>query len=389
MSEPNTNYTGLTETKETLPAHHYFDPGHYERELNAIWYRNWIYVGRSDSLEEPRAFRTIEIGTQNVLVVRDENGDLQAFHNTCRHRGSILCTEHKGRLRSKSIICPYHNWSYSLQGDLLRTPSKQPQADFDKQKYPLYSVAVEEWNGFVFVNLAGDKAQSLSASFHAESADLDNWPLESLKVGHSYRKTMNCNWKIFWENFNECLHCPSVHPELSKLVPIYSRAFMEPKDDPEWEQHQSNTDPKFAGGLREGAKTWTFDGQPVGKPFAGLTQQERDTAYHYVVNQPSIFIAAHIDYVRIVRLLPKGAGQTEIIAEWLFPEETLADKSVDIEKVADFGKMVMEQDAKVSEINQRGLRSIAHKRGVFMPEEYDVYNFQNWVREQMHKSNQQ
>ena len=377
------SYTGLTETRETLPAHYYLDNAHHERELHAIWYRQWVYVGRADSLDGPRAFRTIEIGSQNILIVRDENGDLQAFHNTCRHRGSVLCTEKEGRLRSKSIICPYHSWAYSLQGALQRTSSKHCQADFDKQKFPLYDVAIDEWKGCVFVNLSGKAAVPLAESFHKDSVNLDNWPMGALKTGHTFRKEMACNWKIFWENFNECLHCPGVHPELSKMVPIYSRAYMEPYDDPNWEDHHDSDDPKLTGGMREGAFTWSFDGQPAGKPFEGLTPQEQKTGYHYVVNCPSVFITAHIDYVRIVRLIPLGVDRTELKVEWLFSGETLADKSVDIEKVADFAKLVLQQDAFVSELNQKGLQCIAHKQGVLMPEEYDVHNFHLWVREQL------
>ena len=383
MSEEPKSYLGLTETRATLPARFYLDGDHYERELKAIWYRNWVYVCRLDALEGPRAFRTIEIGTQNILVVLDEESQLQAFHNTCRHRGSVLCTEKQGRFTSKSIVCPYHQWAYSLQGKLKRTPSKNYPAGFDKDSYPLYSVAVEEWNGFVFVNLAGDKASPFASSLQEDSANLDNWPLKSLKVGHSYRKTMACNWKIFWENFNECLHCPGVHPELSKLVPIYSRGYMEAADDPHWKDHVDSDDPRLTGGMRDGALTWTLDGQPAGHCFENLTEGEHKAGYHYVVSKPSIFIAAHIDYVRIVRLLPLDVEKTELQVEWLFSEQTLADDSVDIEKIAAFARLVLDQDAGVSEINQKGLHSIRHETGVLMAEEHDVYEFQQWVRQQL------
>jgi Rieske 2Fe-2S family protein len=383
MTNENSTYKGLKETQESLPASFYLDPAHYERELQAIWYRNWVYVCRADTLHEARAFRTIAIGTQSILVLRDEHGDLQAFHNTCRHRGSVLCTENEGRLRSKSITCPYHSWSYSLQGELKRTTSKNCPAGFDKQNFPLYKVAVDEWNGFVFVNLDGENAVPLQDSFQQDSANLDNWPLSSLKLGHSYRKTMACNWKIFWENFNECLHCPNIHPELCKVVPIYSRAYMEPEEDPNWPDNKDSTDPKITGGMHEDAETWSFDGKTVGKTFENLTEEQRKAGYHYVVNQPTVFIAAHVDYVRLVRLLPLGPEKTELHIEWLFSEETLADKSFDIEKAAGFAKLVMQQDAFVSELNQKGLHCIQHKQGVLMAEEYDVHNFQNWVRDQL------
>ena len=133
MTKMTSGYRGLTELHQTLPAEYYLDAGHYQRELKAIWYRNWVYVCRAQILDEPRAFRTVGIGSQNVLVLRDENGELQAFHNTCRHRGSVLRSEPEGKLPTKSIICPYHSWSYSLQGELQRTPSKHCPAGFDKQ----------------------------------------------------------------------------------------------------------------------------------------------------------------------------------------------------------------------------------------------------------------
>jgi Rieske 2Fe-2S family protein len=383
MSEPTEGYLGLTEKHATLPAKYYIDEQHYQRELSAIWYRQWVYVCRADELTGPRAFRSIDIGSQNILIVRDEENQLQAFHNTCRHRGSVLCTEKQGRLVSKSIICPYHKWTYSLQGKLKRTPSKNHPAGFNKEDYPLYGVAVEEWKGFIFVNLAGEKTEPFVTSLHCDSANLDNWPMESLKIGHVYRKTMECNWKIFWENFNECLHCAGVHPELCKLVPIYSRGYMEKEDDPNWQDHAGSSDPRLTGGMSEGALTWTSDGQPAGKQFENLTEEQQKTGYHYVVSRPSAFIAAHVDYVRIVRLLPLGAEKTELQVQWLFTEETLADESVDIEKVAEFAQLVMAQDAEVSELNQRGLRSIRHEQGVLMAEENDVYNFQQWVREQL------
>jgi len=383
MSNLAEGYLGLKQMQTTLPASFYVDPEHYKRELNAIWYRNWVYVCRSEELGVPRAFQTMEIGDQSILIVRDENNDLQAFHNTCRHRGSVLCTEKQGKLPSKSIICPYHAWAYSLQGELKRTSSKTHPDGFDKSQYPLYDVAVKEWKGFVFINLAGKQAPAFEDELDTGKADIDHWPLKSLKLGHRFSKTMECNWKIFWENFNECLHCPRVHPELCKLVPIYGQGYMEAEDYPDWPANAESQDPKLVGGMRDGAETWTYDGQTAGKPFKDLTEKERSAGYHYVVSRPSVFIALHVDYVRIVRLRPLSTEKTELQVEWLFTDETLADPSVDIKQIAAFAQLVMEQDAAVSEINQKGLHSIRHQQGILMSEENDVHNFQNWVREQL------
>ncbi len=383
MNHTDQHYTGLTKTQPTLPAHYYFDPGHYARELDAIWYRDWVYVCHANDLDGPGAFRRIEIGTQSILVVRDEADTLHAFHNTCRHRGARLCTEPQGQFGSARIVCPYHRWSYALSGELQRAGSGHCPDGFEMQDYPLYEVAVDAWQGFIFVNLLGAAAPPLAESFQPDSANLDDWPLQALRTGHTYRKTMACNWKVFWENFNECLHCPGVHPELSKMVPIYKRGYMEPNDDPQRAAQGTPDLPQFAGGMRAGAKTWSVDGQLVGQPFANLSAAQRKTAYHYVVNRPSLFIAAHVDYVRAVRLLPLGPEQTELQVEWLFSEATLAAPDANIQSAIDFTRIVMDQDAAVAELNQQGLHSIRHQHGVLMAEEYDVHDFQNWVRAQL------
>ncbi|CCV07607.1 putative dioxygenase [Mesorhizobium metallidurans STM 2683] len=374
-------YNGLTRAEPTLPSSAYWDAEAYQRDLDAIWYKSWLLVCREADLAQPLAFRTFRIGTQEIVVLRDETGALRAFHNTCRHRGSQLCQESEGRLKARLITCPYHAWSYSLRGDLVRVPSKSLPEGFDKAEHPLYRVALSVWSGFVFVNLAEDAGGSAETSFDPASGDLSNWPLETLVSGHVLRKVMNCNWKIFWENFNECLHCPGVHKDLSRLVPIYGRGLMGRHDDPQWARHADNDAPEFSGGLRAGAETWSSDGQAHGPVFADLTPAERAAGQTYATSLPSMFIVGHVDYVRTVRLVPLGPEQTELTAEWLFSSEALEAPSADIDNIVAFGRQVLEEDAGICEVNQKGLRSMRHKAGVLMPEEYDLHRFHNWVRE--------
>ncbi|AZO00286.1 aromatic ring-hydroxylating dioxygenase subunit alpha [Mesorhizobium sp. M9A.F.Ca.ET.002.03.1.2] len=375
-------YNGLTRPEPTLPASDYWNLDAYQRDLDAIWYRNWLLLCREADLAQPLAFKTFRVGTQEIVVLRDEAGALRAFHNTCRHRGSQLCRESEGRLKARLITCPYHAWSYSLRGDLVRVPSKSLPEGFDKADHPLYRVALSVWRGFVFVNLAEDAAGLAETSFDPTSGSLANWPLETLVTGHVLRKVMNCNWKIFWENFNECLHCPGVHKDLSRLVPIYGRGLMGRHDDPEWARHADNDAPEFSGGLRAGAETWSRDGHVHGPVFSGLTPAERTAGQTYATNLPSTFIVGHVDYVRTVRLVPLGPEQTELTAEWLFSPEALADPTADLDNIVAFGRQVLEEDADICEVNQNGLRSRRHKAGVLMPEEYELHRFHNWVREQ-------
>jgi glycine betaine catabolism A len=375
-------YNGLTEHTEGLPADAYFDQRQYERELQRIWYRNWVYVGRSSDVSAARAFRTFELGDQKVLLVRDDQGALQGFHNTCRHRGAALCREAEGTLRSASIVCPYHAWVYSLQGDLLRTSSRAHASGFDTADYPLYKIRVREWNGFIFVALT-DQPPPFEKLFDLPLDRLDAWPLGELVVGHVLLKTVHSNWKIFWENYNECLHCPTVHPALSSLVPIYRRGIMEQRDDPDWRSRSDDPDPAVQGGLRAGAGTWSADGRTLGHEFPALTDQERRAGYHFVTNLPSHYLVAHVDYVRSSRLLPLGPEETEIEVEWLFARETLDDAKADIRTVCDFSAQVLAEDAAACEINQRGLRSAPHAQGMLMPEEYDLYRLHEWLRAQL------
>jgi glycine betaine catabolism A len=381
-TQAEAGHNSLTECQEGLPAHYYYDRAQYERELNRVWFRNWIYAGRSEDLLRPRSFRTFEIGGQRVLLVRDEAGELQGFYNTCRHRGAALCREAHGQLRISAIVCPYHAWTYDLQGQLLRTSSKSHAQGFDLHDFALYRICVQEWNGCVFVALT-DAPPPLHKNFDQPLNRLDHWSLGDLRRGHVFTKTMRCNWKIFWENYNECLHCPGVHQQLSQLVPIFGRGLLEERDDPNWRQHAASADPKFKGGLRPGARTWSMNGEQIGAPLPGLTEEDRKAAHVYLTILPSVFIVGHPDYVRLVALRPLGPEQTEMCVEYLFAPQTLADPHFDLSNAVDFADRVMAEDAQICELNQQGLRALPHRQGVVMPEEYLVLQFHDWLRLQL------
>jgi Rieske 2Fe-2S family protein len=373
---------GLAVHTEGLPADAYYDPERYDLEMRRIWHRQWIYVCRSSEAARPREFRCFELGDQKILLVRDDAGVLRGFHNTCRHRGAALCAAAAGVLRSPGIVCPYHAWVYSLEGKLLRTSSKRHADGFDVADYPLYAIHVREWRGFIFVALAGS-APPFDQLFDLPLPRLAAWPLEALVVGHVLQKEIQCNWKVFWENYNECLHCPGVHPELSQLVPIYGRGLLEERDDPDWRAHAGDPDPKFKGGLRAGAVTWSMDGQATVAGFAGLSPEDRRLGSVYLTALPSMFIVGHIDYVRVVRLRPLGPERTELSVEYLFLPETLADPAFDLDNIVGFTNRVMTEDALVCELNQRGLRAAPHRRGVVMPEEYLIRQFHRWLESEL------
>lgn len=385
MSAPLTSeslsvlYNGLQKLEPGLPASWYYDPAQYELELARIWRKTWIYVCRSSEVVERRAYLTFRLGGQDVVLVRDDAGVLHGFHNTCRHRGAALCLEARGKLRTPAIVCPYHAWAYSLDGQLQRTSSKTLPEGFAKGDYPLYPVKVQEWRGFVFVSFA-DEPPTLEEALDFKTGRLARWPLEQLVVAHTDTKTIACNWKLFWENFSECLHCPGIHPSLCQLVPLFGRGYIRERDDPNWQEHAEDPNPLYRGGLRPGAQSWSIDGNVSAPPFPDLTAEDRKLGQVYLTSLPSVFIAAHVDYVRAVRLWPLSPETMELRVEYLFAPEALTSPGFDLKRVVDFADRVMSEDAYACEINQRGLRAAPHRAGIVMAEEYMVHSFHEWVR---------
>jgi Rieske 2Fe-2S family protein len=357
----------------SLPATDYHDPTVFAAEREAIWAREWVYAGRAADLPA-MTLRRMDVAGRNIFLVKDQDGRIRAFHNTCRHRGSELCPADERKLKSRLIICPYHAWAYDISGNLIRTPFVLETADFRREDHGLFPVPVTEWKGCLFVCVA-EEAPDFAAAPDLPHA-LDNWPLAGLVTGHVWEKELACNWKVFWENYNECLHCPGIHPELTAMVPVYKQGIMAPNEAASWTP-ETPVDPH---GLRPGARTWTMDGRPCGSEFPGLTEAERAGGFTFVTVLPSTFVVAHVDYARIVSLTPLAPERTRLRAEWLFPQETLAAPGFDLTNVVDFAKTVLSQDGAACEMNQRGLRNPRFAQGTLMPQEFDVHRFQEWVR---------
>lgn len=381
-AKPSKVYNALDRADATLPVAWYYDPAQYERELEFIWSRHWIYVCRCEALGAPGAFRTLRIGTQPVFVVRTNGGKLSGFYNSCRHRGSLLLTEAEGKLRSRTITCPYHRWCYAPDdGRLLGISSFAEPDGFDKRDFGLHKVTVAEWRGCVFVNLDEDAEFGPEVFDHGHD-ELENFPLEDLVLGHVWEKQIHCNWKAFWDNYNECLHCPSVHPELVEMVPIFKRGLIDERDMPNWREHADDPDPTYRGGLRHGAETLSRDGSARGYARTeNLSDADRRRGVTYAGVLPSNYIVMHVDHARIVRLLPLGPEETALRVEWLFQKEALDDSAYDIANVTDFAKTILMEDAIACELNQQGMHARPMDEGVLMPEEYELKRFKDWLLE--------
>ena len=368
----------LQRTEPGLPSAWYFDPGQYRRELERIWYRDWVGVGRHDELAATGDYFTTQIGDQRLIVTRAGDGSVHAFHDTCRHRGSALCDAPRGRFSHQRIVCPYHAWTYDLHGRLVATPVRIEAPDFDRARYSLYAVPVAEWGGFIFVNLSASPLP-LTEQIGSDAKVLDQWPLGEMVSVRRETTQLACNWKIYWENYSECYHCPLLHPELCRIVPVYRHGVLESGDVPGSAAVAGDVRPRVAAGLR----TWTLDGQSDLPDIPGPDTATRELGVAFASFTASMFVVGHPDYVRSVRMLPRGPELLELTIDWLLPKTTAETHADQLDRMFALGELVIAQDAVACERNQRGLRSPRHERGVLVPQEESVWQFHHWLHERL------
>ena len=358
---------------EGLPREAYLSQDWFDREMASVFERQWICVGRVGGFVQG-SMRRVVVGGYSVIVCNSESR-LSAYHNVCSHRGAELCGGEEVEI-GKLITCPYHAWAYAAEdGRLVSTAFAKPTPDFNNDEHALRRVAMKQWNGFLFLNANSAPADLFS---DVPLTTLDNWPMKDLVTGHRWEKDLACNWKIFWENYSECLHCPGIHPELCDMVPVYGKGIMGQSEASDWTP-EKKPDRK----LKPGAETWTMSGKPCGPEFGKLNEEERQAGHTFVTMWPSIYVVAHVDYVRTVRLRPLSPERTRLTAEWYFAKQTLEQPDFDAAEVAAFAKIVMTQDGDASEMNQRGLRSPAFDRACLMPEEFEIHRFHNWLLKEM------
>ena len=358
----------------TLPSGWYYDVEHFQRELDAIWYRDWICIGREEAFATDGDYRAVQIGSQSLIVTRSSDG-LRAFHNTCRHRGARLCSSEQGRFRNGRIVCPYHTWTYSLDGQLLATPFRLGDGGNEAPAVSLYAVNIDTWRGFVFVNLATEPQQSLPQQLGDEADVVAGWPLEEMTSVHRVVKTVASNWKIYWENYCECYHCPRVHPDLCKVMPAYRHGTSEADDLPGWTRADDGD-----------AETWTADGRSTLPDIPGLPPEDRDSVVTFASFTGMMYIAAHRDFARSVVLLPRGPAEVELSIDWLLPKRSADVQASDLQRIVDFAEQVIDEDSRMCELNQLGLQSTRHEHGMLVEQEYELLDFHNWLRSRLGES---
>ena len=344
-----------------LPRESYIDPEVFDWEQRNI-FSGWTCVGHASDIAEVGAQRAVGSGANGVLLVRSEAGDARAFVNSCRHRGHELlaCGE---TAKKRSIICPYHSWSYRLDGALRNAPGFRDAADFDPGEFGLTELRVMDWHGWLFVDPSGS-----AADFAVHVAGLEDvigpYRPEDLTVVERHSYELAANWKVIIENYQECYHCPTIHPELSRVSPPSSGATLDLEGS--W----------LAGwmSLGEGLETMSLTGKSGGVAIAGLSEQQLCTVM-YVVGYPNLLVSLHPDYVMTHLMMPVAVDRTHVECAWAFPKDVAAQPDFDPSYAVDFWDITNRQDWAACESVQRGLTSPHVRPGPLAPDEEAVYQF--------------
>jgi glycine betaine catabolism A len=349
-----------------LPRAAYTDPAVFEWEKQHFFGGGWLCVGRSDQVANPGDQRAESAGTGSVLLTRDEDGVLHAFANTCRHRGHELLP--CGAATSQAvIICPYHAWTYGLNGDLKAAAGFKGRKSFEVGQFGLVELPSAEWHGLIFVDGSG-QAAPLDDALGTLDAVLAPYEMSRLVTGGTHEYDSTANWKILTENYHECYHCPSIHPELCKVSP--------PKSGENYSLPGT-----WVGGtmdLRPGMTTMSLDGTSQGAPLRGLDETGLRTVI-YVNVFPNVLISAHPDYVMVHRLLPLAVDKTVIECSWAFAPESFERPGFDPSYAIDFWDITNRQDWSACESVQRGLSSPHAVPGPLNPAEDAVYQYVTMV----------
>ncbi|HEU4400831.1 MAG TPA: aromatic ring-hydroxylating dioxygenase subunit alpha [Candidatus Polarisedimenticolia bacterium] len=355
----------------TLPGRFYHDPAIYQEELRRIFSSMWLCVGRDEDVAKPGDYMTRAIGSESVIVMRDARGEVNAFHNVCRHRGSRLLTEASGTGLSK-IQCPYHAWTYDLDGSLRGTPHMEDARDFDRRRFSLNPVRLERWDGFLFISL-DPRAPALSEFLGEMGRKFARYGMGDLRRGRRVTYTVQSNWKMLAENYSECYHCFLIHPELNRVSHYLSGSI-------------DLTNQATVGGwmdLREDEfNSMTVSGKTARKPLPALDAEDQRRIHYYIV-YPNLLLSLHPDYVMTHTIWPDGPGRSEIICEFLFHPDEMARPGFDPSDAVEFWDMTNKQDWRVCELAWQGTSSTGYERGRLSSLEWMVHIFDNFVADRL------
>jgi glycine betaine catabolism A len=351
----------------SLPQKYFVSPEIFAKERAGIFSKEWLLVGHQSRIRDAGDYIVQQVIGESLIVIRDKTGEIHGFFNVCRHRGTRLKEDTCGH--ASTIQCPYHAWTYGLDGRLVGAPHMEQVPGFDKADYSLHRVNLGLWEGFIFVNL-GDASterggyRSLEDWFAPLKGKFSHWNMSILQPAKRIEYDVHANWKLMFENYSECYHCPGVHPQLQKVSP-YDSAKNDLREGP------------FLGGFMEinPGKSLTMSGNACAA-FVGKIENLQQVFYYSIF--PNMLLSLHPEYVMVHQLWPQSPKRTLIVCDWLFHPDAFDRKDFRPEDAIEFWDMTNKQDWHVCELSQQGIASRAYQPGPYssresIPAAWDEY----------------
>ena len=347
----------------TLPGAAYHDAEVFAWEQRVLLPRSWVCVGRSDEVARPGDQRALRVGAEPVVLTRDADGVLHAMSNVCRHRGHEVVAV--GDSSAPTLRCPYHAWTYALDGRFRGGPRLRDMPGFDRTdpSHSLVPLHVAEWRGWMFV-AATPEPPLFAAWIDGLDALLASYGLERMRPAVTHDYEVAANWKLLVENYHECYHCDEIHPELCRVSSPRSGTDMAPSG-------------AWRGGtmeLLDFAETMSLDGRSGGVVMPGLDPSLRATVWYFSVF-PNLLLSVHPDYVMTHLVWPLTPDRTAVTCSWLFPPEAFDRPGFDPAYAVDFWDITNRQDWAACEGVQRGVAGLGYRQGPFSGDEGSVHRF--------------
>ena len=369
----------------TLPRAFYFSDEIYAREKEHIFFSEWFCAGREEQIPKPGDYLVLDVAGERIIVVRTKDGELRAHFNTCRHRGCQLVLHERAEPNAGSmagplgtfpgaIRCPYHAWTYTLEGDLRTAPYLNEDESFHKEEFSLHAAGIQTWGGFFFLNLTPGKALArgydLAVQLGPIPERVKRYPLANLRTAQRMVYEVQANWKVILENYNECYHCAGVHPELCDIVPSFKK---QGGGELDWDRGIPHKD---------GAFTFTFSGTTTRAPFAGLNDDEKIRHKGELI-YPNFMLSVAAEHAAAFTLWPRTPTHTTIACDFLFHPSEMAKADFDPSDAIDFWDLVNRQDWRICEGVQRGMQSKVFEFGYYAPMESMSLDIRNYIREHL------
>ena len=387
----------------TLPRELYVSDDAFEFDAHVMLKSVWLYACTVAHVKQPGDYFVFELASNSIIIVRGRDNQVRAFWNSCRHRGSRICEQQRGR--AARLTCPYHQWTYGLDGALLAARSMAD--DFDKQDHGLTPVALENIGGLIFICMA-DEPPPIDR-VKADIADqIAIYDLDKCKVAVQDDLIEDANWKLVMENNRECYHCDAGHPELVSVLGTYGFGKGLPEDGAsdvvddsafdaiveakraQWQEMGIFRDLiEFPDGwwhrvarlpLANGAVTQSIDGKLACNRFIGPFTEPEGSSLS-VWTQPNSWHHFCCDHVVTFSLTPLSAGQSLLRTSWLVHEDAVEGVDYDPDRIAALWRTTNDQDGRFSQLNHLGIANEGYRQGPYAVEEKLVEAFKDFYVE--------